>query len=334
MNELRLIRQAIVLGRHGNFARAAEELGVSQPSVTRGIASLERSLGVRLFDRTRKGVIPTAFGRVLLERGEAVLRSEANLRREIQLLAGLEEGSLAIGAGPYPAEISVATAVARVASAHPRLRIRCTTVDPNQVVQDVLAERIDVGIARVTGLETDARLVVESFPPLRVFLACRPGHPLSKEIPLSLARALEFPLVGTRLRGSQAAAAAASSRGGATDPGDPAVPDFIPQILVNSLAVARLVAQGCDALFAGTAGILADDLAAGRLVTLDCDAPVLRTTHGVLYLRDRTLAPAAREFIETLRAVEAEVRGADAPPTDTGPAPRRRRPAGPDRRRR
>jgi len=331
VNELRLIRQAIVLGRHGNFARAAEELGVSQPSVTRGIASLERSLGVRLFDRTRKGVIPTAFGRVLLERGEAVLRSEANLRREIQLLAGLEEGSLAIGAGPYPAEISVATAVARVASAHPRLRIRCTTVDPNQVVQDVLAERIDVGIARVTELETDARLVVESFPPLRVFLACRPGHPLAKEIRLSLARALEFPLVGTRLRGSQAAAA--SSRGAATDPGDPAVPDFIPQIFVNSLAVARLVAQGSDALFPGTAGILADDLAAGRLVTLDCDAPVLRTTHGVLYLRDRTLAPAAREFIETLRAVEAEVRGADAPPTDTGPAPRRHRPAGPGRRR-
>ena len=187
MNELRLIRQAIELGRHGNFARAAEELGLSQPSVTRGIAALERSLGVRLFDRTRKGVIPTAFGRVLLERGEAVLRSEANLRREIELLAGLEEGSLAIGAGPYPAEISVATAVARVASAHPRLRIRCTTADPDQVVRDVLAERIDVGIAGVAELEKDARLVVEPLPPLRVFLACRPGHPLAKESRLSRA---------------------------------------------------------------------------------------------------------------------------------------------------
>ena len=287
---------------------------------------------MRLFDRTRKGVIPTAFGRVLLERGEAVLRSEANLRREIELLAGLEEGSLAIGAGPYPAEISVATAVARVASAHPRLRIRCTTADPDQVVRDVLAERIDVGIAGVAELEKDARLVVEPLPPLRVFLACRPGHPLAKESRLSLARAFEFPFVGTRLRGRQAAAA--STRGAATAPDDPAVPDFIPQILVNSLAVARLVAQGSDAIFPGTAGILADDLAAGRLVTLDCDAPILRTTHGVLYLRDRTLAPAAREFIETLRAVEAEVRAADAPRSEAGPAAGGRRPGRPDRRRR
>jgi DNA-binding transcriptional LysR family regulator len=143
VNELRLIRQAIELGRHGNFARAAEALGLSQPSVTRGIAALERSLGVPLFDRTRKGVIPTAFGRVLLERGEAVLRSEANLRREIELLAGLEEGSLAIGAGPYPAEISVATAVARVASAHPRLRIGTTPSD--RVVGR--AGAVDVGLA-------------------------------------------------------------------------------------------------------------------------------------------------------------------------------------------
>ena len=112
MNDLRLIRLAIALGRHGNFARAAEEMSISQPSLTRGIAALESSLGVALFDRTRKGAIPTAFGRVLLDRGESMLRSDADLRREIKLLAGLEVGSLAIGAGPFAGEISVAKAVA------------------------------------------------------------------------------------------------------------------------------------------------------------------------------------------------------------------------------
>ena len=74
MNDLRLIRLAIALGRHGNFARAAEEMSISQPSLTRGIAALECALGVPLFDRTRKGAIPTVFGRVLLERGESMLR--------------------------------------------------------------------------------------------------------------------------------------------------------------------------------------------------------------------------------------------------------------------
>ena len=296
----------MALGRHGNFARASAEMNVSQPSLSRGIAALEHSLGVVLFDRSREGAIPTAFGRVLLERGEAVLRSNADLRREIQLLAGLEAGSLSIGAGPIPGEVSVAKAVARVVRAHPRLQIRFTVAGPDQVVQDVLAGRIDVGVATVGELETDARVVVEAFPALRVYLACRPGHPLAKETRLSLARALEFPLASGLLRGAQARLVASVSAGAGSVRGERAVTDFAPQILVNSLAHGRLIARDSDAICLGTAALLAEDLAAGHLIRLDCHEPEMRTTHCMLYLRDRTQAPATRKFIETLRAVEIE----------------------------
>jgi DNA-binding transcriptional LysR family regulator len=313
VNDLRLIRLAIALGRHGNFARAAEEMNVSQPSLTRGIATLERSLGVRLFDRTRKGAIPTAFGRVLLERGESMLKSDDELRREIRLLAGLEVGSLAIGAGPFAAEISVAKAVARVVGAYPRLQIKFTVAEPEQIAQDVLAGRIDVGVASIVGLEKDVRLVAEPLPPLRVYLACRPGHPLAKETRPTLARALEYPLATTSLRGAQALLA--SSAGAARLRDGPGVTNFVPQILVNSLVHARLIAHDSDALFTGTAALLAEDMAAGRLVKLDCHVPEMRTTYGVLYLRGRTLAPAAKLFIETLRAVEVESARADVTST-------------------
>jgi DNA-binding transcriptional LysR family regulator len=57
--------------------------------------------------------------------------------------------------------------------------------------------------------------------------------------------------------------------------------------------------------------MLADDVAAGRIVKLPIDAPVLRTVHGIFYLRDRTLAPAARAFIEAVRAVEDEIRSSE-----------------------
>ncbi len=309
MNDLRLIRLAIALGRHGNFARAAEEMKISQPSLTRGIAELERSLGVLLFDRTRRGALPTAFGRVLLERGESMLKSNADLRRELQLLAGLEAGSLAIGAGPFAGEISVAKAIARVVSAHPRLQIKFTVAEPEQVAEDVLAGRIDVGVASTVGLEGDVRLVAESLPPLPVYLACRPGHPLTRETRPTLAQALEYPLATTSLRGAQARLA--SSAGAAKLRDGPGVTSFVPQILVNSLAHARLIARDSDALFAGTATLLAEDVAAERLVKLDCRVPEMRTTYGVLYLRGRTLAPAAKLFIEILRAVELESARAD-----------------------
>ena len=321
MNDLRLIRLAIALGRHGNFARAAEEMNTSQPNLTRGIAALERSLGVPLFDRTRKGAIPTVFGRVLLERGESLLRDDADLRREIQLLAGLEAGSVAIGAGAFAGEISVPKAIARVVRAHPRLRIRFIVADPDQVVQDVLAGRIDVGVASTIGLERDARFIVETLPPLRVYLACRPDHPLVRETRPSLARALEFPLATTQLRGAQAALA---SRTDATQDRKELAAAFHPQILVNSLSHARLIARDSDALFPATAALLAEDVAAGRLVRLDCRVPEMRTTYGVLYLRGRTLAPAAKMFIETLRAVEAEAKRSDVEPAPARKASGRR----------
>ena len=305
MNELRLIRLAIALGEHRHFARTAEALNLTQPSLTRGIAELERSLGVQLFDRTRGGVIPTIFGRLLLERGEALLRSEATLRREIQLLAGVESGSLTMSAGPYPSEISVATAVARLINAHPRLAIDCRITDPDQAIQEVLTERAEVGIAQMSGAKPEARLVVEEMPPQRVYLACRPGHPLIAEGRPTFAQALEFPIAISVVRG--APAAAIHRRDAYVNVGDEAVPDFVSRVLVNSSVLGRLIARESDALCVGTSAQLADDVATGRLVRLEIDGPTLQTYYSVFYLRDRSLAPAARAFIDTLHTVEAEI---------------------------
>ncbi len=318
--ELRLLRHAIALGQYRNFARAAEALNLTQPTLSRSIAALEEALGVPLFDRSHKGVTPTPFGRVLLERGEDVVKGEANLRREIQLLAGLEVGALVVGAGPYASELSVATAIARVANAHPDLQIRVTTSDPAEVVRDVLAQRVDVGVADTSGLETDDRLDVEPLPRHPIVLACQPGHPLTLVHPLTTAQVMRYPLVTTQLRGG--AAAAALAPGGAKARPAPESSVFVPPISVNSLSLARLIARNSSALFPGTAGMLAEDVAAGRLVVLDFHVPAMQTNYGVIYLRGRTLAPAARVFIAALHAVEAEAQAAEAKPLANGSARR------------
>ena len=97
MIEFRVLQHALALERHQNFARAAAALNLSQPSLSRSIAGLEQLLGVPLFDRGPKQVVPTVFGRILLERGAELLRGEGELRREIQLLAGLELGTKSPG---------------------------------------------------------------------------------------------------------------------------------------------------------------------------------------------------------------------------------------------
>jgi DNA-binding transcriptional LysR family regulator len=327
--EIRLLQHALAVGRHGNFGRAAEALGMSQPSLSRSIAALEATLGVPLFDRSSTGTHPTAFGRVLLAQGEAVLEREAQLRREIGLLAGLDQGTLVVAAGPYQGEFTAARALARLVAAHPRLHVECRTLQVGAAVQDVLGGRADVGVANIAGLAEDERLAVEPLPAQRIVLACRPGHPLTGLPRPTLQQALQFPLVTTVLRGRPAAMA--SRLGDAPQPGDEQHPDYVPPYLVNSITSARLIARDSDALVPATKAMLADDLLSGRLVVLPIDGPELRTQHGLFYLRGRTLAPAARQFIDMLRNVETEAQRADPPAVSErpqSPAPAGRRMAG------
>jgi len=323
--ELRLIRYALELGRHRNFSRAAEALQVTQPSLTRAVAALERSLGLRLFDRTRKGVIPTAFGCLLLERGEAILKSEAALQRELQLLAGVEEGTLEIGAGPYATEISVAEAVARLAAAHPGLRISCLTASPDEIFRDVLAERVDVGVVAAVGSDNSTRLVVELLTPHRLSFACRPGHPLTAIHRPPFRELLEYSMATVALTREQVAALFSPPLDGAQNA---EISDHVPRILVSSLSIARMIARRSDTLVAGTKGQLADDVARGQLVVIDYEGPPIQTVHGIVHLAERTLSPAACAFIGTLKAVEAEVQLADPlPSADDAGSPNRQRAA-------
>jgi DNA-binding transcriptional LysR family regulator len=311
VDTLQLYRQALVLARHGNYARAADALGIAQPNLTRAIAALERSLGVRLFDRGRSGAVPTAFGRVFVERAEALLRADVELRRELQLLADLATGTLRIACGPYAAEVAVGDAVARLVSAHPALRVECMVMAPERVLAEVLAGHADVGVAAESLLEDQPALRVERFAPLRIHLACRAGHPLTREPSLTLARALQYPLVTARLHGSDALQVMPGFVPESAPRG--LLPVLVPPIIVNSVAMARLIAQGSDALFPGFAVQLAGDVSAGRLVPLDVDDALLRNAHAAFHRRDRPLAPAALAFMEHLRAVERQLQQAEAP---------------------
>jgi DNA-binding transcriptional LysR family regulator len=309
MFELRLLRHALALARYRNFARAAEALHLTQPSLSRSIAVLERDLGVRLFDRSKNGVRPTAYGELLLQRGAALVGGEDELRREIQLLAGLEIGTLRVGTGPYPSEISVAEAVGRLLNRHPNIRIEVLCADPDEIARRVLAGQFDVGIASYRPATDVPRLRFEPLPQHRIFITCRPGHPLAGRRDLTRDDVLRYPMATTILPGPQGAAAATGSGAGHLDPNSRA---FVPAVHVNSLSLARRIASRSDALFPATGALLASDLAAGNLVTLNFDAPEMRTEYGIITLTDRSLAPVTLAFIDHLREVESELAMAEA----------------------
>jgi DNA-binding transcriptional LysR family regulator len=81
----------------GSMAKAANELGVTQPAVSEVVAGLEHAFGARLFDRSPQGVEPTIYGRALLKRGVAAFDELEQCIRDIEFLADPTKGEVRIG---------------------------------------------------------------------------------------------------------------------------------------------------------------------------------------------------------------------------------------------
>lgn len=103
MIDLSKLRYFVVLARRLNYARAAEELGISQPAMTRAIQSLESQLGFRLFDRGRSGVSLTPQGKDFAERASVLVADAEDLERHASLATIGKRGRVRFGMAPMPA---------------------------------------------------------------------------------------------------------------------------------------------------------------------------------------------------------------------------------------
>jgi DNA-binding transcriptional LysR family regulator len=95
--KLRDLHMLLAVAQAGSMAKAAEQLAVSYPVVSRGITDLEHTLGVRLFDRSIRGVEPTPYGRALLDCGAAVFDEMRQGINRIEFIKNPTSGDLRIG---------------------------------------------------------------------------------------------------------------------------------------------------------------------------------------------------------------------------------------------
>src|SRR5215203_6736313 len=97
----------------GNMSKAAALLNTTQPAVSRSIAELERTTGVRLLERNPQGIEPTAYGRALLNGGVAVFDDLRQAIKNIEFLADPTAGEVRIGCTPILAASFVSAVVDR-----------------------------------------------------------------------------------------------------------------------------------------------------------------------------------------------------------------------------
>jgi DNA-binding transcriptional LysR family regulator len=146
----------------GSMKKAAALLNTSQPAVSRSIAELEHTIGVRLLDRNTQGVEPTECGRTMLNHGIAALDELKQGVKNIEFLADPGAGEVRIGSSPYIAENFGSAVIKRLFRRYPRIIFHLVTAEETDRLHRELSERnVDLLIARRAGLFTDEKLGFE-----------------------------------------------------------------------------------------------------------------------------------------------------------------------------
>lgn len=145
MNEFKLLLFYKVAAE-GNFSKAAEELYISQPAVTKQIKSIETELGIKLFERNNNGVSLTPGGKIVLEHAKQILSQYGKLRNDISLLSEQLTGELTLGASTTIAQYVLPPLLAQFQRANPSLKITLLNENTEGIEKLLQNNKINLGI--------------------------------------------------------------------------------------------------------------------------------------------------------------------------------------------
>ncbi|HEV8311951.1 MAG TPA: LysR family transcriptional regulator [Burkholderiaceae bacterium] len=194
--KLRDLDTLMAVAQAGGMRKAAEQLHMSQPAVSKAIAELEGALGVRLLDRTSKGVEPTVYGRALLRRGQVIFDELRQGVNEIGFLAEPGVGELSIGCGESLMASLVPAVIDRMHRQHPRLVFKMESGDPPVLLNHFLRERIcEMVMLRPWELLTDPDLHVEPLFHERIAVVADARSAWARRRKLGLAELIDEPWI-------------------------------------------------------------------------------------------------------------------------------------------
>jgi DNA-binding transcriptional LysR family regulator len=176
--DLLLMRSLVAVAEHGAITEAARALGVTQPALSRRIQQLESELGAPLLERSRRGVVLTEMGRLVEQESRVLLERYARLKEQVSAYQRLDAGVVRLGGGATAIEFVVPPAIARFQAAHPGIRFRVKEAGSREVEEDVLDERLELGI--VTLPARSSELNVRPMGDDRIVAVAAKHHPLAR----------------------------------------------------------------------------------------------------------------------------------------------------------
>ena len=279
----------------GSMGKAAKGLNISQPAVSKAVVELEDALGVRLLDRSRRGVVPTAYGLALAKHSVTIFNDLRHGIQAIDFLSDPTRGEVRIGTTEPIATAIALPAVDRLSRKYPQISFHVLPGDTASLYKDVSERNIELAICRMIGRLPD-ELAAEVLFHDAFAIVTSAKNPLTRRRKLALADLAHEPRTLLPFDSFFGSVIAEAFRANGQEPPRPTVASLSINIQNDLLATGRFLTV--------LPGFM---LRLGRrnlaLKALPVALPNSAMPVGLVTLKDRTLTPLAQLFIETVRAL-------------------------------
>ena len=278
-----------------SFSKAADDLFLTQPTISGHILSLEQSLSLRLFDRRRREVRLTKAGEVFLEYASKILSSRKDLLNALSEFSLGIRGELSLGASTIPGEYLLPKLMGDFKKEHPHFVISLKIADTKEIVQYVLQDNVEFGI--IGAKLNHPSLHYEKYEVDQIIVVASPDHPLVRKKRVNVEELLKEPwIIREDGSGTQMAVEKALRKKGKSLKQFNVVMEMGSTTSVKGGVKARL---GLAFL---SQRATEEELDQGFLFRIDVEGiePIVRQIY-IVYHRGRTLSPIGMEFLRFLK---------------------------------
>jgi DNA-binding transcriptional LysR family regulator len=289
--DVRDLQIFLSVAKHLNYTRAAEEINLSQPSVSVRMRQLERDLGSKLFEQLGKKIALTEAGQLLIPFATRVIATMSDARHAIDELEGLERGLLRIGASTTPGMYLIPRTIAHFKRRFPKIEVHLAVKDTRQIEDGIIRNEFDFGFVggHLAGDEVDVLPWITD----EIILILPLGHRLTKKRSVTTEDLSSEKFI-FRERGSATRAVVATHLRKLRINPEAVMeienPESVKKAVQNGLGIAFISAFAAET-----------DLKAKTLVAIEIRNLKIRRELKIVYRKDKHLSRAAQTFIEMAR---------------------------------
>lgn len=283
--DLKRLHQVMTIVRTGSISRAAEELHMTQPALSRSISALEDRYNVRIFDRGRGGASLTTAGKLIVAEAEPLLRQARSVEHNFRLYSSGEAGRIAFGMGPLMASLLLPPLSLHFLQQRPNLHLQSVVKSATVMYQELLDDHIEIFFCVEKQLASPPDITYEWVGEIGIALVVRAEHPLAQQATVDRQQLTAYPV----LTGAEASSMAQAGTKGS--------------FVCDNYHILRDLVLQSDAVWVSSPQLVHSELSRGLLKVL----PVTNSSLGVtlpVYMVSREankltpVASAMRDYVK------------------------------------